>query len=100
MNQLILAETEWGGLAIFIPIILLAVAFFLFNAWYEPSTTSEVDSKELKDTDQNTPNDETVKLLRQIEKNTRATHFWTRVTGIPVLIGIILFLTTAIKECA
>ena len=37
--------------------------------------------------------DESIRLLRQIEKNTSATHFWVRVCGIPVLIGIIWYVT-------
>ena len=30
-----------------------------------------------------------IAILRQIEENTRATHFWVRVMGIPVLIGMV-----------
>ena len=41
-----------------------------------------------KNANHNPTDDESVRLLRQIERNTSATHFWTRVTGIPVLIGM------------
>ena len=43
--------------------------------------------------------DESIRLLRQIEKNTSATHFWTRVTGIPVLLGIIAGFLMALEKC-
>jgi hypothetical protein len=43
---------------------------------------------------------ETIRLLRQIEKNTSATHFWTRVTGIPVLIGMIIGFLMAMEKCS
>jgi len=44
--------------------------------------------------------DESIRLLRQIERNTSATHFWVRVCGIPVLlgfIGAIIFVLANIK---
>jgi len=44
--------------------------------------------------------DETIRLLRRIEKNTSATHFWTRVTGIPVLIGMIVGFLMAMEKCS
>ncbi len=43
---------------------------------------------------------ETIRLLRRIEKNTSATHFWTRVTGIPVLIGMIVGVLIAMVKCS
>ena len=43
---------------------------------------------------------ETIRLLRRIEKNTSATHFWTRVTGIPVLIGMMCGLLVAMVKCS
>ena len=39
---------------------------------------------------------ESVLLLRQIEENTANTHFWVRVCGIPVLLGIIIWVISAI----
>ena len=44
--------------------------------------------------------DETIRLLRRIEENTSATHFWTRVTGIPVLIGMIVGFLMAMEKCS
>ena len=52
---------------------------------YEIVRPSKEADSEAKPTD-----DEIIMLLRQIERNTSATHFWTRVVGIPVLIGMIL----------
>ena len=60
----------------------------------EPAALPPLD----KNTEQT--DDETIRLLRRIEKNTSATHFWTRVTGIPVLIWMIVFLAAAMAECS
>lgn len=54
-----------------------------------PSTNRREDSS----------GDESIRLLRQIEKNTSATHFWTRVTGIPVLLGMIAGFLVALEKC-
>jgi hypothetical protein len=60
-----------------------------------------------KDTGQNAPHDETVKLLQQIEKNTAetaessvSTLFWTRIIGLPVAIGFIVGAVMAMEKCS
>ena len=55
--------------------------------------TSEKNENDLTDSEKES---ESVRLLRRIEENTSATHFWTRVTGIPVLIVGFLM---AMAEC-
>ena len=45
--------------------------------------------------------DPSIRLLREIEKNTSNTHFWTMVTGIPVLLGMIAaFIAMGVKGCS
>ncbi len=34
----------------------------------------------------------TLKLMHSIESNTRKTHFWVRVCGIPVLLGMVFWI--------
>ena len=61
----------------------------------------EAEKEEKHPVTNNETDYETIRLLRRIEENTSATHFWTRVTGIPVLIGgMIVFLATAMAECS
>jgi hypothetical protein len=64
-----------------------------------PVTKSATDDKARPVTN-NATDYETIRLLRQIEKNTSATHFWTRVTGIPVLIGMIIGFLMAMEKCS
>ena len=58
------------------------------------------DHRDELDKDTEPTDDETIRLLRRIEKNTSATHFWTRVTGIPVLIGMMCGLLMAMVKCS
>jgi TPP-dependent pyruvate/acetoin dehydrogenase alpha subunit len=39
-------------------------------------------------------------LLRQIESNTAKTAFWTRVVGVPVLIGLIIGALASMAQCS
>ena len=39
-------------------------------------------------------------LLRQIEANTAKTAFWTRVVGVPVLIGLIIGALASMAQCS
>ena len=45
--------------------------------------------------------DPSIELLRKIEENTSNTHFWTMVTGIPVLLGMIIaFIAMGVEGCS
>ena len=39
------------------------------------------------------------RLLRQIEANTAKTAFWTKVVGVPVLIGLIIGALAGLTQC-
>jgi hypothetical protein len=40
------------------------------------------------------------RLLRQIEANTAKTAFWTKVVGVPVLIGLIIGALASMAQCS
>ena len=75
----------------------IGILLFLVMAWFLKTSEETSETKDIID-DEPTE-DEAVRLLRQIEKNTSATHFWTRVTGIPVLLGMIAGFLVALEKC-
>ena len=78
---------------------IVAIVVLIGLLWLVFGGMAAIKEGSTPDKDTEPTEDEAVRLLRQIEKNTSATHFWTRVTGIPVLLGMIAGFLVALEKC-
>ena len=86
---------------------LAVVAFCLW--WVGVSDRREAKEKEQRrkeeelygkeDSNPLESQNDTNRLLRQIEANTAKIAFWTRVVGVPVLIGLIIGALAGLTQC-
>ena len=78
---------------------IVAIVVLIGLLWLVFGGMAAIKEASTPDKDTEPTEDEAVRLLRKIEKNTSATHFWTRVTGIPVLLGMIAGFLIALEKC-
>ena len=78
------------------------LAFFMYR-FKEGELKAKEDkqrgAKRKEDSNPLESQNDTNRLLQQIEANTAKTAFWTKVVGVPVLIGIIMGALTLMNEC-
>ena len=86
--------------AMMVVLCLAVVAFCLW--WVVGSDRREAKEKEQRRKEDSNPlegQNVTNRLLRQIESNTAKTAFWTKVVGVPVLIGLIIGALAGLTKC-
>ena len=88
----IAASELGGGIKLLIVLVAIGTAVGL-GLWADDG-----DPKEDGDPTESSQNDAN-RLLRQIEANTAKTAFWTKVVGVPVLIGLIIGALAGLTQC-
>ena len=85
---------------------ILFLVIFIYRQVDETRRLKEAKrqkEKQRKEWEDDTPTkssqNDTNRLLRQIESNTAKTAFWTKVVGVPVLIGIITWALVSMTKC-
>jgi hypothetical protein len=93
-TSVFIAASELGvGIVLLIVLVVIGTAVGL-GLWADDG-----DPKEDGDPTESSQNDAN-QLLRQIEANTAKTAFWTKVVGVPVLIGLIIGALASMAQCS
>ena len=89
---------------IMVAIVLMVAVFVGFMIWglqmsgRDDSEGNDNPEKEASPIESS--QNDTNQLLRQIEANTAKTAFWTKVVGVPVLIGLIIGALASMAQCS
>jgi hypothetical protein len=82
-----------SGSALVVALVVVLVVVAVVARYMAESVKEDGDPIESSQNDAN-------QLLRQIEANTAKTAFWTKVVGVPVLIGLIIGALASMAQCS